>query len=71
LFVRQGLKMVCKQGKTWLEKGAQFPSDRGKSYDLGLRISLILVSNTIKYIILDISLIKIYSRKVREAATRD
>jgi hypothetical protein len=54
-----------------MEKGADFPSDRGKSYELGPRIPLILVSNTIKYIILDMSLIKIYSRKVREAATGD
>jgi hypothetical protein len=50
-------------------KGADFLSDRGKSYELGPCIPLILVSNTIKYIILDMSLIKIYSRKVREEAS--
>jgi hypothetical protein len=52
-------------------KGTDFLSDRGRSYKLGPHIPLILVSNTIKYIILDMSLIKIYSRKVCEVANGD
>jgi hypothetical protein len=54
-----------------MEKWADLQTDRGKSYKLGPHIPLILVSNTIKYIIHDMFFIKIYSRKVREAASED
>jgi hypothetical protein len=36
-----------------MDKGAEFLSGRGKSYELGPRITLILVSNTINYIMFD------------------
>jgi hypothetical protein len=71
LFARQCLEAVYMHSKRWIEKWADFPSDRGKSYELGPHIPLILVSNTIKYINLDMSLTKIYSRKVCKAAIGD
>jgi hypothetical protein len=41
-----------------MKKLADLPFDRGKSYELGPHIPLIIVSNTIKYINLDMSLTK-------------
>jgi hypothetical protein len=46
----------------------QWKAETGLSDELGPHIHLILVSNTIKYINLNMSLIKIYSCKVCEAA---